>query len=92
MTCEVEQVAFQDAIRQAQEALKEELTALAASAEQSAKDLSDKFEANNSLAQGVGAAAGTAVGTALGGPTGGAAGAVTCLVSSDHCHVDCGFG
>ena len=75
MSCEIEQAAFQEAIRQAQETLKEELAALASSAEQSAKDLSDKFEAENSLAQGVGAAAGTAVGTAVGGPAGAPIGA-----------------
>jgi outer membrane lipoprotein SlyB len=76
MACEIEQTAFQDAVKQTQEVLRNELAALASSAEQNVKELSDKFEADNSLAQGVGAAAGAAVGTAFGGPAGGAAGAV----------------
>jgi len=70
MSCQDKQAAFSEAFALVQAKLKEELDAIASDTEAKAKQIADDFEADNDLAEGVGAVAGTAVGGFFGGPVG----------------------
>lgn len=76
MTCEDKQKAFQDRLAAEQETLAAELNAITADTERRAAEISEEFERENDLAEGVGAAAGTVLGAVTGGAGGGAAGGV----------------
>ena len=76
MSCEAQQTAFGETLQRVQKVLKDDIDGVARDTESKTKDLSDKFENDNQLAQGVGATAGTVVGAAVGGAAGAAAGAV----------------
>lgn len=76
MACENEKVLFETKMAEVQKVLKSELDQVAGEAEQSTRDLSDKFKDDNNLAQGVGAVAGTVIGGVIGGAGGAVIGEV----------------
>lgn len=76
MACEAQKTAFDNKFAQIQQALKEEIAAIAHDTESKTEQLSDEFKDNNDLSQGVGATAGALAGGALGGAPGAAAGAM----------------
>ena len=74
MDCKNQQQAFNDAMTNVQNTLKEELTQIALRMEQKTKELNDDFKNGNDLAKGVGATAGTIIGGLVGGEPGAVAG------------------
>ena len=76
MACEAEKLAFEKAVGRAKDALQAEMKDIAANTEGKTKELSDRFENSNDVAQGVGAAAGTIIGGVFGGPVGAGVGGV----------------
>lgn len=76
MTCEQSRENFNNIFGEIQAILKSELDAIATDTETKAKQISDDFEADHDLAEGIGAIAGTAVGGYFGGPAGAVAGEV----------------
>jgi hypothetical protein len=74
MDCQNQQEAFNNAMTNVQNTLKEELLQIAKRTEQKTKELDDEFKNGNDLAKGVGATAGTIIGGIAGGGAGAVAG------------------